>query len=79
MFVNSSLRTFENACPYNISTNTECSRNVVNFKLCNELQGAGGKEIGTVVVLARKTVPVFLKPAHVVGVKFTRICALSIK
>ena len=43
------------------------------------MRGAGGKEIGTVVALARKTVPVFLKPAHVVGVKFTRKGVLSIK
>ena len=45
---------------------------VVNFKPCNSLQGAGDKIIGTVVVLARKTVPIILYPAHVVGVKFTQ-------
>ena len=70
MFVNSSLRTFENACPYNISTNTECSRFVVNFKPCKA--GRRDKIKGYGVVLARKPYPFILFPAHVVGVKFTR-------
>ena len=55
-----------------VSTNIAVIRFVVNFKPCNELQGAGDKIIGTVVVLARKTVPIILYPAHVVGVKFTQ-------
>ena len=42
-----------------VSTNIAVIRFVVNFKPCNELQGAGDKIIGTVVVLARKTVPIF--------------------
>ena len=61
------LRTVVDACPYNVSANIERSRFVVNFKPCNEVQGVGDKIIGTVVVLARKTVPIVLYPDHVSG------------
>ena len=36
------------------------------------MQGAEDKIIGTVVVLARKTVPIVLDSADEIGVKFTR-------
>ena len=42
------------------------------------MQGAGDKIIGTVVVLACKTVPIVLATADEIGVKFTRKGVLSI-
>ena len=46
---------------------------VVNFKHRNELRCAGDKIKGYGVKLACKPYPFVLDPAHVVGVKFTRL------